>query len=187
MINTSKYSILELKTAYKQGFRWRPVDFPVQSTPLDTPPPCHFSPFRAGPVYNNGPSLNVIPTALDWYPSPDASEPAPVWGLTDVSTLPKARKTRSTTRSTSSTTTTTTTPASTTASTTTARPRTTASPASTSRPVTQGRSQSSYVAPQILTVAPVVVTGVPGSSQTGTDLVSIILFVVQRAIQCSEY
>lgn len=72
---------------FKMGFRWRPVDFAVESTPLDTPPPCHFNPFRVKPMFDPSPALNVIPTLLDRLPTPDASATPLPWGTAPVPPL----------------------------------------------------------------------------------------------------
>ena len=170
-----------LKLVYKLGFRWRPVDFPVESTPLNAPPPCHFSPFRTRPYFDSSPALNVIPTLLDQLPTVDASTPPLPWGTAPVPRLqplppppvyvdqPKSGRsmstrgrTRSKTRATvpTATTTTTTTPP--------------------TPPVPQpGPSKSStrpspkpIARPRPIALAPVTVQGVPGSSHRGVDLVS---------------
>ena len=78
---------LVLKMVFKMGFRWRPVDFAVESTPLDTPPPCHFNPFRVKPMFDASPALNVIPTLLDRLPTPDATAPPLPWGTAPVPPL----------------------------------------------------------------------------------------------------
>ena len=172
--------------AYKLGFRWRTVDFPVDATPLDTPPPCHFDPFRTGPIFDSSPALNVIPTMLDRPPSPppsdapvDASTVPLMWGTGPVPPIqpmpskkeskdrPLSSRTRSRTTTVVVPTTAKDQPSSTQAASGPSRPQ----PLQPPRP--QPRQPRPPVRPRPIEPTPVTLTGVPGSTHRGVDLVSI--------------
>ena len=184
--------------AYKLGFRWRPVDFPVESTPLDTPPPCHFNPFRSGPVFDASPALNVIPT---WAAGPPPSTTSPEvsveastvptpWGTSPVPPLPslpvppkygsgqKDRPLSTRTRSRTATVAVSTVPGKSTVdqpgpSRTTSQQRLQQRPSQQQLP--QQPLQRPRARPRAIELAPITLRGVPGTSHNGIDLVSMNL------------
>ena len=182
---------------YKLGFRWRPVDFPVESTPLDTPPPFHFNPFRTRPYFDASPALNVIPTLLDQLPPVNDTAPPLPWGTAPVpplqplppkpvysrktlskdkvSTAETLGRTRSVTRATTTVTVST---KPTTTPTTTLVPAERPGPSQQpSRPQQPQPPRRPIARPQPIPLAPVTLQGVPGSNHRGTDLVSNILLI----------
>ena len=174
--------------AFKLGFRWRPVDFPVESTPLETPPPCHFNPFRTRPFFDASPALNVIPTMLDQLPAIDTTAPPLPWGtapvpplqpLPQTSVRPKRTPSKETADASGSGRT-----RPKTRSTTTVQVTTKPTPTPTPAPpaVRPGPPQQAppparrrpIARPRPIPLAPVTLYGVPGSGHRGVDLVSEI-------------
>ena len=203
-------NILELKLAYKQGFRWQPVGYAVPATPLDTPPVSRWA--CPGPIYT-GTSENAIPTgsgldvepvtsSLPWSTAvapplqptipprritapyfdelPAERQPVPDVTVRRSQTRTSKSKTRTTTATATTTTTTTPTAASdarpgrsltrSQASRQPSRPSLPAPAAPHAAPAAQAP------APPTLRLVPVTPIGVPGSSRTGLDMVSISIF-----------
>ena len=159
------YYFLVLKLAFKQGFRWQPASFPVSPTPLDAPPVSVWSNPR--PIYPDISTSNTIPTgvgidALEW-DKPDVDATPVPWSTGPVPSLEKSKTARPSTRKASKKVSTPTKPKPTTTT------STSASPKAPSR-----RSNAPAPFPRI-TVAPVALSGVPGSSHRGIDMVNIVV------------
>ena len=166
--------ILVLKLAFKQGFRWQPATFPVSPTPLDTPPVSVWA--NPKPVFPIT-TANEAPTggnyeALGWtlpgplghsYTPVDETTPLP-WTTAPVPSLELSKTKRPSTRSRAKAT-----------SSVSSKPKPTAPPQAVAPPRAVARRAAPPRAPfPRITVAPVVPTGVPGSSHRGTDMVSLL-------------
>lgn len=195
-------TILELKLAFNQGFRWKPCDTAVPPTPLDAPPVSRWA--QPGPTFT-GPTAAAIPTGagLDgvWTP-PAADTPALPWGTAPApaiqgnvptrriiepyfdeiptSRVPfpprRSRKPKTTVATTTATTTDTTR-----GSTRGIRgrggrisTRATTRSGSTSRPSLPAPTEPTVPPTPALVVVPVTTKGVPGSSREELDLVSVV-------------
>ena len=165
---------LELKLAYKNGFRWRPVGYPVAPTPtssLLSTPWSTFPIFASTPSDPHTPSGSGLdsptwttpetPAALPWSTAPVPSLPTttpPVyWHYDKTLDLRKSqdhmiRKVSEPLRP--------------------SRPTRSRPPRQPSRPAPQAPPQPAAPPVPALVVAPVRVTGVPGSSHDGVNLVS---------------
>lgn len=152
--------ILELKQAYKQGFRWKPAGYAIAPTPSDTAPVSVWA--NSAPVYPIIPVDSIIPTGAGlgstWAPGSNPSPFAlgPVPPIQSHIPNPRLRfsqkpetSTRSTTRS--------------------SRSRSRPEP---SRTEPESTSAPTALAVPAIVVAPVTVRGVPGSTIVGIDTVS---------------
>ena len=176
---------LDLKLAYKQGFRWRPAGFavPTTTTTLTTP-------WSTRPVYPVVPSDPYTPSGVgldDTWSVPDAPQSTP-WGVAPVPALPTTaprpywrydrtldlRKSvdyhlrnrltvKDSTKSIHSQ------PSS-------SRPRSRPRPTPTAPPAAPAAPAPAPVpAVPALVVTPVTPIGVPGSSHDGIDTVSVVI------------
>ena len=74
----SQFHILVIKRAYKDGFRWREVAFPVQGT-FDAPPGFQLSSFHGDrPIYKTE-TVNTVPTGVVSNSDPDQPQYLPDW------------------------------------------------------------------------------------------------------------
>ena len=163
-----------LQAAFKQGFRWEPAPFPVSPTPLDTLPVSEWA--NPKPIYAVDASPNYVPTGgtyeeLGWdqpYPLglnlPSVADTTPVpWSTGPVPSLQLSKTKRPVTRSKSKST---------------SRSQSRPKPTSTTQPATSRPAVVSNQPPAPfprITVTPVTVSGVPGSSHQGIDTVSSVV------------